>query len=70
MKPITNLRFPGELRASGFSSLAQDSWMTYLLFPLYQIAGPRSPLKNQTATPGKTFQLLFYRYMERKCLKV
>ncbi|GJQ67966.1 hypothetical protein Trydic_g16721 [Trypoxylus dichotomus] len=42
------LRFPGELRYSG--SLF-GNWMTHLLFPLYQIPGPRFPNSNLGATP-------------------
>lgn len=52
------IRFPGELRTHGFSTYTENSWRTNLLFPLYQIAGPRNPFYNFTATPGTSFHLL------------
>lgn len=43
------IRFPGELRFTGNES----DWRTNLLFPLYQVPGPRSKLYNEGGLPGK-----------------
>lgn len=42
-------RFPSELRRSGFGDF---NWETNLLFPVYQMAGPRAPNNSEGATPG------------------
>lgn len=48
-------RFPGELRAGagvGVRALFQYTWKTHLLFPVYQIAGPRGWDMNEGAEPS------------------
>lgn len=43
------IRFPGELRFKG----NETDWRTNLLFPVYQVPGPRSSLYNQGGLPSK-----------------
>ena len=42
------IRFPAELRLAENES----DWRTHLLFPVYQVPGPRSKLYNQGGLPG------------------
>jgi len=42
------IRFPAELRLS----INESDWRTHLLFPLYQVPGPRSKLLNEGGHPG------------------
>jgi uncharacterized protein involved in tellurium resistance len=41
-------RFPAELRRN----INESDWRTHLLFPLYQVPGPRSKLLNEGGQPG------------------
>lgn len=49
------IRFPAELRKPplGEIMVKGKSWQTDLVFPIFQIAGPRSYISNETAPPGK-----------------
>jgi hypothetical protein len=42
------IRFPAELRLSGNES----DWRTHLLFPVYQVPGPRTKLYNEGGFPS------------------
>lgn len=42
------IRFPAELRLG----VNESDWRTHLLFPLYQVPGPRSKLLNEGGHPG------------------
>ncbi|XP_023714575.1 ATP-binding cassette sub-family A member 3 isoform X4 [Cryptotermes secundus] len=46
------IRFPGELRFRGNES----DWRTNVLFPLYQVPGPRSKLFNEGGLPGYWYE--------------
>lgn len=54
------IRFPREMR----STSATSSWMTNLLFPQIQFAGPRSPTSNFTASPGKSLFCVMDLYLK------
>ncbi|RZC40676.1 ATP-binding cassette sub-family A member 3-like, partial [Asbolus verrucosus] len=47
-----SLRFPAELR-SVLDIFGQNNWHTNLLYPVYQVPGPRSPDNNTGAVPDK-----------------
>ncbi|XP_044270584.1 phospholipid-transporting ATPase ABCA3-like isoform X2 [Tribolium madens] len=47
-----SLRFPSELRM-GFDLFGQNNWHTNLLYPVYQVPGPRAPENNTGALPDK-----------------
>lgn len=52
-KQITvTLRFPGELRTFITGANFIDMWFTNLLFPIYQMAGPRNHENNFGAIPS------------------
>jgi hypothetical protein len=42
------IRFPAELRLS----VNESDWRTHLLFPVYQVPGPRSKYLNHGGHPG------------------
>lgn len=44
-------RFPAELRTF-IDLFGQNNWHTNLLFPVYQMPGPRDPANNTGAVPG------------------
>ncbi|XP_066260323.1 phospholipid-transporting ATPase ABCA3-like [Euwallacea similis] len=46
------LRLSGELRDTESSSTQTPNWLTNLIFPLQQTAGPREAKNNYGATPG------------------
>lgn len=48
--------FPSELRFSN-SLLEQNNWHTNLIYPLFQIAGPRNPGSTSGATPSECFPI-------------
>ncbi|GJQ88081.1 hypothetical protein Trydic_g13093 [Trypoxylus dichotomus] len=61
--------FPSELRTNLLQIL--NNWFTNLLFPLYQIAGPREPYANEGAQPSyfdEGFLSLQY-YISREIIK-
>lgn len=47
------IRFPGELRSQDVKMIDLSNWITNMLFPKVQNAGPRDPMLNFTATPSK-----------------
>ncbi|KAF5273700.1 hypothetical protein FQA39_LY07390 [Lamprigera yunnana] len=52
-------RFPGELRGGislGAKGFGQYTWKTNLLFPLYQVAGPRGWDMNEGAEPSYYYE--------------
>ncbi|KAF5277495.1 hypothetical protein FQR65_LT03832 [Abscondita terminalis] len=58
-KMNVTFRFPGELRsgaALGAKGFGQYTWKTNLLFPLYQIAGPRGWDMNEGAEPSYYYE--------------
>ncbi|KAB0796441.1 hypothetical protein PPYR_10502 [Photinus pyralis] len=58
-KVDVTLRFPGELRSGislGAKGFGQYMWKTNLLFPLYQIAGPRGWDMNEGAEPSYYYE--------------
>ncbi|KAK5642701.1 hypothetical protein RI129_008868 [Pyrocoelia pectoralis] len=53
------IRFPGELRSGvslGAKGFGQYTWKTNLLFPLYQIAGPRGWDMNEGGEPSYYYE--------------
>jgi len=42
------IRFPAELRLN----VNESDWRTHVLFPSFQVPGPRSKLLNQGGNPG------------------
>ncbi|XP_019867946.2 phospholipid-transporting ATPase ABCA3-like [Aethina tumida] len=48
------IRFPSELRTS-FNLIGGNTWKTYLIYPLYQVAGPRS-YNDSTGAPPNYFK--------------
>ncbi|KAK4876911.1 hypothetical protein RN001_009417 [Aquatica leii] len=58
-KLTVTFRFPGELRSGaslGAKGFGQYTWKTNLLFPLYQIAGPRGWDMNEGAEPSYYYE--------------
>jgi ATP-binding cassette subfamily A (ABC1) protein 3 len=47
-----SLRFPSELR-SVTDLFGQNNWHTNILYPVYQVPGPRAPDNNTGAVPGR-----------------
>ncbi|XP_060519226.1 phospholipid-transporting ATPase ABCA3 isoform X2 [Cylas formicarius] len=46
------IRFPSELRSGGSSyGVNSQNWLTNLVYPIFQTAGPRSPNSSTGATP-------------------
>jgi ATP-binding cassette subfamily A (ABC1) protein 3 len=45
-------RFPSELR-SVTDLFGQNNWHTNILYPVYQVPGPRAPDNNTGAVPGR-----------------
>lgn len=67
MLTVNIFRLPGELRIGvliGPAASGSYVWKTHLLFPIYQIAGPRGWDMNDGAEPSK-----FQTYSNRKTLK-
>ncbi|GFG32765.1 hypothetical protein Cfor_06296 [Coptotermes formosanus] len=61
------IRFPAELRLNGNES----DWRTHLLFPVYQVPGPRSKPYNQGGLPGYWYEgfLLLQHFISFEIIK-
>jgi len=56
------LRFPSELRTFAGNPLSFN-WRTDLLFPIFQVAGPRAPLEvGGGVPPGIVFIFFFCKF--------